>query len=78
MWVYYPDRLMDQDKLTELLSFSKAKGIGRLYLCLNYTLIDNMPKYRPILEQFISAAGRQGRGTGCIQSHSGSALPKNN
>ena len=54
MWVYYPDRLIDQDKLTELLSFSKAKGIGRLYLCLNYPLIDHMPKYRPSLEQFIT------------------------
>jgi outer membrane protein TolC len=60
MWVYYPDRLMDQDKLGELLSFSKDRGVKRLYLCLNYPLIDNLPKYRPILEQFITAAGKQG------------------
>lgn len=60
MWVYYPNRLMDQDKLAELLNFSKSKGINRLYLCLNYPLIDHMHKYRPILEQFITAAGRQG------------------
>lgn len=60
MWVYYPDRLIEQDRLTELLDFSKAKGLKKLYLCLNYPLIDNMPKYRPILEQFITAARRQG------------------
>jgi outer membrane protein TolC len=60
MWVYYPDRLMDQGKLPELLAFSKAKGITRLYLCLNYPLIDNMPRYRPILAKFTTAAGHQG------------------
>ena len=77
MWLYYPEQLIDQGKLTELLNFSKAKGIDRLYLCLSYPLIDHMPKYRSSLEQFITAAGRQGTMVEALVDEPTCLLPEN-